>query len=146
MNFTYLILTSSKGTTTKLSWRVISERQHNSLGLETNRSTSTAACQYGQLGVHLRLPRQAQESLTPEVIGGAIRVILQDGQAGGNNFETYNFTARLGASRSKGGTRPYGDTVRIIKSIGYGFEVYLCIVGLLCIKKSTRSDDLRSFL
>jgi hypothetical protein len=61
-----LIFTSSKGTTTKLSWKRLEGEQ---MGCRNNYSSSgTAAGQDGQILGHLGLSSETKIRFTPEVV------------------------------------------------------------------------------
>lgn len=102
IEISYLIFTSSKGTTTKLSWKRLEGKRIWCWSIYS--SSGTAARQNGQILGHLGLSSETKISFPPEVVRSTWRevsrwmIILE--------WQTDNLTARLGASSIKGGTRP----------------------------------------
>ena len=105
---TYLILTSSNGTTTNDSEALKNSRKfrdtENLCGLYQLLPRCTTR-QDRELLVHLRFSRELKEGFPPEIIRSANTRSIPEREAQ-KKFGAYNLVARLGASSKRGGTRP----------------------------------------
>jgi hypothetical protein len=84
---------------------------------KTFRCTRTATGDNGKLARHFRLAGQRFERLAPEIIRGTdTKAITLENGAEMAGKGTHNFVARLGASRSRGGTRPCDGQSVLVKT------------------------------